>query len=38
MTSDEAGGQVVPLISEHRLIVGSALLSTVQITRRKRYY
>ena len=36
ITSDKAGGQMVPLISYHRLIVGIALLSTVHITRRKR--
>ena len=35
ITSEKAGGQVEPLISEHRLIVGSVLLSTVHITRRK---
>ena len=35
ITSDKARGQVVPLISDHRLIVGSGLLSTVHITRIK---
>ena len=33
--SDKAGRQVLPFISERRLAVGSALLVTVHISRRK---